>query len=388
MLDQKPQVNLSRPTALRMWLVFGCALGAILYSAVRDEFASLGLALSALAAALPAEALARHFGKLRGYSPRPSGPPPPDRAGYPGGFGLSPAAGPGARIADGRIADGRIADGRIADGRIADGRIADGSAAASALILVLLLPNTINWLYPVLGAVFAMLLVKYSFGGLGANWANPALSAWLFIRLSWPSLFAAGPGAFPGGSGGALDTAVRGFLNRTVFSVTGAELPPGYVDLFMGSQPGGIIADRGLPLVILGTILLTATQANRAWIPGLYLGLYALLVRVFGALPQGGGLGEGDVLYALLSGGTLAAAFFVISDPVTGAKTWPGMLVCSALGAVFAFLFRYPGAEHYGALPAAALVNALVPLIRALERRGRAGFFRFGPARPAAEART
>jgi electron transport complex protein RnfD len=332
-----------------MWLVFGCALGAILYSAARDEFASLGLAFSALAAALPAEALARHFGKLRAYSLRPPRPLA-DRAGYP----------------------------RDA-GRITGGSVSDGSAAASALILVLLLPNSMSWVYPVLGVVFAMLLVKYSFGGLGANWANPALSAWLFIRLSWPSLFDQAPPAFNSGSGGDLDTAVRGFLNRTIFTITGAELPSGYVELFLGSQPGGIIADRGLPLLILGTILLTATQANRAWIPGVYLGLYAALVRLFGALPGGGALGEGDVLYALCSGGTLAAAFFVISDPVTGAKTWPGMLLSSVLGAVFAFLFRYPGAELYGALPAAALVNALVPLIRSLEHRGGAGNSRGSP---------
>jgi electron transport complex protein RnfD len=324
-----------------MWLVFGCALGTILYSAARDEFTSLGLALSALAAALPAEALAQHFGRLRAYSLRSPSQRPGDR--YPGGAG-----------------------------RITGGRISDGSAGASALILVLLLPNSISWVYPVLGVIFAMLLVKYSFGGLGANWANPALSAWLFIRLSWPSLFNQDPAAFHSGSGGALDTAVRDFLNRTVFAVTGAELPSGYVELFLGSQPGGIIADRGLPLLLLGTILLTAAQANRAWIPGLYLGLYALLVRAFGALPGGGALGEGDVLYALFSGGTLAVAFFIVSDPVTGAKTWPGMLLTTALGAVFAFLFRYPGAELYGALPAAALVNALVPLIRALEHRGRA----------------
>jgi electron transport complex protein RnfD len=325
-----------------MWLVFGCALGTILYSAARDEFASLGLAFSALAAALPAEALAQHFGRLRAYAPRPR--LPGDRAGYSGSAG-----------------------------RITGGRISDGSAAASALILVLLLPNSMSWVYPVLGVLFAMLLVKYSFGGLGANWANPALSAWLFIRLSWPSLFNQDPAAFHSGSGGALDTAVREVLNRTVFAVTGAQLPSGYVELFLGSRPGDMIADRGLPLLLIGTILLTASQANRAWIPGLYLGLYALLVRVFGALPGGGALGEGDVLYALFSGGTMVVAFFVISDPVTGAKTWPGMALSSALGAVFAFLFRYPGAELYGALPAAALVNALVPLIRALEHRGRAG---------------
>jgi electron transport complex protein RnfD len=216
-----------------------------------------------------------------------------------------------------------------------------------------------------------MLLVKYSFGGLGANWANPALMAWLFIRLSWPALFDNAPALASPGPG--LDTAFRDFLNHTVFAVTGAELPSGYMAMFLGLGNQGIIADRGLPLLVLGTILLTATQANRAWIPGLYLGVYAVLVRLFGALPGGGAVGEGDVLYCLFSGGTLAVAFFVVSDPVTGAKTWPGMFAVSVLAAAGAFLFRYPGGELYGALPAAALVNALLPLIRTLELRGYPG---------------
>jgi electron transport complex protein RnfD len=304
-----------------MWLVSGCALGAALYSALSDSFASLNTALAALAAGLCAEALALHFGRLRGQS---------------------------------------------ANGSIAGGSIADGSAAASAMVLVLLLPHTANPLYAALGAVFAMLVVKYSFGGLGANWLNPALGAWLFIRFSWPALFSESPE--PISPGGALDTAIRSFLNRTVFAVTGAELPPGYVDLLLGAGPGGIIADRGLPVLILGTVLLAAVKVSRIWIPGLYLAAYALLVRSFGALPGGGGLGEGDVLYCLCSGGTFAAAFLVACDPVTGAKTYSGMLLGTVLSAVLAFLFRYPGGELYGAFPAAALGNALTPLIRAAER--------------------
>jgi electron transport complex protein RnfD len=318
-----------------MWLVFGCAAGTALYSALFDNFASLNVALFALASGLSAEALALHFGKLRGQN----------------------AAGVGAAGST---------DGNSAAGRIADGRIADGSAAASIMVLVLLLPHSINPLYAALGAVFAMLLVKYSYGGLGANWMNPALGAWLFIRFSWPALFSAAQPAVS--SGGALDTVLRNFLNRTVFTVTGAELPPGYVDLVLGTGNGGIIADRGLPVLILGSILFMAVKINRAWIPGLYLVAYALLVRSFGALSTGGGFGEGDVLLCLCSGGTLAAAFLVVCDPVTGAKTPTGMLLTTISAAFLAFLFRYPGGELYGAFPAAAMSNALVPLIRAAER--------------------
>jgi electron transport complex protein RnfD len=348
---ERPQVNLAQPTALRMWMVFGCALAAVFYSAAGDGFVSLGIALAALGTALFSEALALHFGRLWKY------PVPAEGTPMAGGIG------------DARLTDARLTDGRPTGGRIADGRIADGSAAASAMIFVLLLPNSVNPLCVILGAAFAMLLVKFSFGGLGANWVNPALGAWLFLRLSWPGFFNQGQG-FHSGGGSGLDTAIRGFFNSTILSLTGAELPSGYMDLLLGLGGEGIIADRGLPLLILGTVLLLSAQISRAWIPAVYLGVYVLLVRVFGALPGGGNIGEGDILYALFSGGTLTAAFFLSADPATGAKTPPGMLAAVVLSASLAFLFRYPGADYCGAFSAAALVNALVPLIRRLESRG------------------
>ncbi|MDR3174192.1 MAG: RnfABCDGE type electron transport complex subunit D, partial [Treponema sp.] len=219
---EQPQVNLAQPTALRMWMIFGCALAAAVYSAAGDGFASLAIAIASLGTALFSEALALHFGRLWKSS-----------AVHAGAEGPGSPEGP--------------AGSRFADGRIADGRIADGSAAASAMVLVLLLPNSVNPLYVIVGACFAMLLVKFSFGGLGANWVNPALGAWLFLRLSWPSLFNQIQG-FQSGGGSGLDALVGGLFNKTVFAFTGAELPSGYVDLFLGLKGEGIIADRGLPL--------------------------------------------------------------------------------------------------------------------------------------------
>jgi electron transport complex protein RnfD len=346
LLKQKPQVNLARSTPLRMWLVCSCAGIAVLESSWTDRFVSLQLALVAMMAALGTEFWAQHFFRREGALP--------------------------------------------------GGRVSDGSAAASAMVLSLLLPNHIHPLYAALGVVFAMLLVKFSFGGLGANWMNPALGAWLFIRFSWPRSFEAAlegsgfpalaealrqglsdPQGSPLGilrikagdlSISGIDLAVTGFLNRTAFSLTGSELPAGYVSLFFSPSPG-IIADRGIAALFLGTAILLGSQVIRPWIPAVYLGTYALLVRVFGGIFYGGPLGSGDVLFGLFSGGTLAAAFFLVADPVSGAKSSPGMLAAVFLGAVFSFLFRYPGAEPYGAFFAVALVNVLTPLIRLLEDR-------------------
>jgi electron transport complex protein RnfD len=268
----------------------------------------------------------------------------------------------------------------------------DGSAVASALILVLLLPNTLNPLYAVIGAFFAMVVVKHSFGGLGSNWVNPALGGWLFVRFSWPVAFdraleasplarlsgglaqgLADPLASPlglltsGGASSPFASAVTAFLNDTIFALTRSELPGGYIDLLLSREPG-IIADRGLLALLLGTILITASQVSRVLAPLLFLGSYTLVVRIFGALPFGGSPGQGDILFALFSGGLIPAAFLLGSDPATGPKSGIASGIFALSAGILTFIFRYPGFEPYGAFFAVALLNALTPLVREFER--------------------
>jgi len=268
----------------------------------------------------------------------------------------------------------------------------DGSAVASALILTLFLPNEINPLLAFLGGVFAMAVIKQGFGGLGSNWVNPAAGAWLFIRSTWPAVFnrclegsqlsrltsslesgmrdrLGSPLSLlmiNGWSSTSLDTAFSSFFNDTIFAFTGGFLPQGYLSFFSLKGPG-IIADRGLFFLLLGTVLVAASQVFRFWLPAAFILVYSFLIRVFGALSFGGPLWKGDLIFALFSGGTLAAAFILITDPATGPKSTAGNGIFIFLCAVFAFLFRYPGLDPYGAVTAVLLGNALVPLIRRIE---------------------
>jgi electron transport complex protein RnfD len=250
------------------------------------------------------------------------------------------------------------------------GMIKDGSSIASALVLALLLPNHINPVYAAIGTIFAMAVIKYSFGGLGSNWVNPAVGGWLFIRFSWPDVFGRALESAPGipATGGAVDTFVGSFLNKTIFSLTGSVLPSGYIDLF-GSTAASIIADRGILALLIGTILITASHVSRVWIPAVFLGIYGILVRLFGAMPTGGAFGQGDILTAFFTGGTLVAAFFLLSEPVTGPKSNRGSLIVALAAGIFTFIFRYQGSEAYGAFFAVALLNALVPIVRGIESR-------------------
>jgi electron transport complex protein RnfD len=326
-----------------MWLVSLCAFMAVIQSSLTDSFSSLAVALWAVAAAVLTEFFILYFNKRTE-------------------------------------------------------ELKDGSAVTSALVLALLLPNNIPPVYAVLGAVFAMAVVKHSFGGLGSNWLNPAAGGWLFIRVAWPGVFnrALGgsflsllsnslsrgiinsqgsplgilkidsAGVFAQASG--LDTLFRTFLNDTVFALTKTELPGGYLDLF-GSTSPGIIADRGILALLLGTIIITAAQVNRSWVAAVWLAVYTFMVYLAGAIPYGGGWWNGDILFALCSGGVFVVAFILAADPATGVKSNLGIAGATAASGFLAWFFRYNGAEPYGAVFAIVVVNALLPVLRALEAR-------------------
>ena len=321
---QKPQVNLARPTAARMWLISLCALLAVIQSSLGDSFSSLILAVCVVAAAVLTEFFFLYFKTGKASA------------------------------------------------------LKDGSAVASALILTLLLPNQISPFSAAAGAIFAIAVVKHSFGGLGSNWLNPAAGGWLFVRFSWPASFA-GPleeasslllfaerlrgGMFGPGNGGAYDAYLYNYY------AYGAAEPSGAFMEFLASPLPGIIADRGGLALLAGILAITAFRVNRFWIPLVYLAVFGVLARFAAALPHGGEAWSGDVLFAICSGGTLAAAFFLASDPATGAKSNRGIFLAAVLGGALAFLFRFYGAEPHGAFFAVVFVNAMLPLVRVFERR-------------------
>ena len=318
--SHKPQINISYPSTGRMWLICGCAFACVLQSALGDGGVSVVTAFTALFTAVLIELLLTM--KTNGAA-----------------------------------------------------RIKDGSAAATAMILAMLLPNNIHPVYVFFGTAFAITVVKYSFGGLGANWLNPALGGWLFIRFSWPAAFANSLGEASSISDmplsaeiSKIDNVVADFFNSTVFSVAGVQLPSGYIDLMFYNGPG-IIADKGIFALLIGTIVITAIGINRGWVPLVFLAVYGFLIRFAGDLsPVGSGmLWNGDILYGFFSGGTIAAAFILSAEPASSAKLKPGILITIILSAALSWFFRYKCMEYSGCFIALALVNGLTPLIRLIE---------------------
>jgi len=313
-LKLNTQINIARPTATRMWLVFCCAFLAVIQSAMGDGGASFAVAVAALVSAVMAELLMTST--VHGLK-----------------------------------------------------KIKDGSAAASAMVLTLLLPNHIHPVYAALGAAFAMVVVKHSFGGLGSNWMNPALGGWLFIHFSWPQAFGRaldGMAASSPQSGGMMDMAIGNFLNKYIFRFLGAELPPGYIDIF-SIQSSGIIADRAVLALVLSAAVIAAFEISRSWLSLVFLVVFGFLFRMAGA--SDGSWWNGDVIFAFFSGGTLVTAFILIVDPSSGAKSIPGNIIVVVLAAVLSLVFRVYASVFYGCFFAVALVNALTPFLCELERR-------------------
>ena len=224
----------------------------------------------------------------------------------------------------------------------------DLSAALTGLLLALTLPPSAPLYLPVIGAFFAIVVVKQLYGGLGKNFLNPALAARAFLLAS----YAAAMGRFP------LPAALSGKLDAVSMATPlaylyGDEAMPaayGLVDLLFGFRSGALGETAAL-LLLLGGLYLIASRVISWRIPASYLGTVALLALLFGRE----GYGRVDfMLYNLLSGGLLLGAFFMATDYVTSPVTPGGQLLygfgCGALTMLIRAFGGYPEGVTYAIL--------------------------------------
>ena len=221
--------------------------------------------------------------------------------------------------------------------------VGDCSALVTGLLLALTLPAQVPVYIPVLGAVFAILVVKCLFGGLGHNIVNPALAGRSFLLISFGSLM-------------------------TVYSVDGvsaatplAELAAGQaVDLmpiFTGSA-SGVIGSSALALIAGGIYLLLS--GGITWeIPTSMIGTTWLFLVIFG----GHGVDPAYILPQLLGGGLLMAAFFMATDPVSCPSTRDGQLVFGIFAGILIGLFRVKGASPDSTTYAILIADLVGPVI-------------------------
>ncbi len=220
----------------------------------------------------------------------------------------------------------------------------DFSAVVTGLLLALNLPVSVPWWIGVIGGVFAILVVKMLFGGLGQNFMNPALGARCFLLISFASIMTnfdcdAYTGATPLAS-------LRAGESVNVFNMV------------VGTE-AGTIGETSMLCIVLGACLLIWLEIIDLRIPGTYIISFLIFMALFG----GHGLDRYYLSAQLAGGGLMLGAFFMATDYVTRPVTKKGQYIYGIFLGVMTGIFRVFGASAEGVSYAIILGNILVPLI-------------------------
>jgi electron transport complex protein RnfD len=261
--------------------------------------------------------------------------------------------------------------------------LGDGSALLTGWLLAMSLPPWAPWWIGVLGAVFAIVLAKHLYGGLGQNLFNPAMVARAALLVSFPVVmtgFVAPHPLFTAGAPGLLDsfaiTFGHGFDLDSMSSASALGLiktelsrgipvdqtmaqAPGLVSMLLGFHPGSFGETAVLP--ILGGGLYLLWRRIISWhIPVALLGTVFAMGALFHLLDPGR-YASGTV--HLLSGATMLGAFFIATDYVTSPVSKNGQLVYGASCGLLIWIIRTFAGYPEGVAFAVLLMNALTPLI-------------------------
>lgn len=222
--------------------------------------------------------------------------------------------------------------------------INDFSAALTGLLLALNLPAETPWWMCVLGSIFAILVVKQVFGGLGQNFMNPALGARCFLLISFT---------------GRMTTFVYdGVSGATPLASLKAGEIVNIFDMFIGNI-AGTIGETSVPAILIGAAFLLIMGVIDIRIPGTYIVTFIIFISIFG----GHGFNIHYIASHLCGGGLMLGAWFMATDYVTSPITKRGQIVYGICLGILTGLFRIFGGSAEGVSYAIIISNLLVPLI-------------------------
>ncbi len=226
-----------------------------------------------------------------------------------------------------------------------DQTVGDLSAAVTGLLLALNLPANIPLWQCVVGALFAIVVVKCLFGGIGCNPVNPAITARVFMLVAFGSMTVQ---AFP--------TVVDTVSSATPLSLGEGVAMPSLLDLFMGLN-GGAIGETCVLALVLGFVYLLVRRVITWHIPVAYIG------TVFVCSFFMEGMDFASALAMILSGGLFIGAIFMATDYVTSPATAAGKLIFGLGAGLITFVIRYFGVYPEGVSFAILFMNILTPYI-------------------------
>lgn len=225
--------------------------------------------------------------------------------------------------------------------------ISDLSAVVTGVILAFNLPVSLPIWMAVLGSFVAIAVVKQLFGGLGQNFANPAITARIVLMVSFPAAM--------------TNWCLPFYYNETADVMTGptplVTKDASYLNLFLG-KVGGCLGETCAAALLLGGLYLIIKRVISPAAPLSFIGVLALLTAITG----------GDPLYEILAGGVMLGAFFMATDYATTPVTFKGKLIFGTGCAVITFVIRNFGSYPEGVSFSILLMNILTPYIDRLTR--------------------
>lgn len=240
----------------------------------------------------------------------------------------------------------------------------DCSAVVTGVLLAFVCPPTIPYWTIILGDLFAIIVVKMLFGGIGRNIVNPALAGRAFM-FSWPVLMSTWVKVGWNNAAGLLSTADAVTAATPLSAMHQGQMPADSIlDMFLGNV-GGCIGETSAVLLLLGFVYLLVKKVITARIPVAYIGTVAVLTLLF---PLGGNNNLTWMAAQLCSGGLMLGAIFMATDYVTSPLTKLGQVVYGIGCGVLTVMIRYFGGYSEGVSYAILVMNCCVVL---LDRIGR-----------------
>ena len=221
--------------------------------------------------------------------------------------------------------------------------LTDCSAVVTGILLALVIPPSIPLYAPILGGVFAILVTKCFFGGLGQNFMNPALAGRAFLLISFGKV-------------------MTDYSYDTVSGATPlAQLANGetidILDMFLGHAMGHI--GVSICALLIGAVFLLVSGTITWEIPVSCIAVFLVMMGLFG----GQGFDPMFLAAHFCGGGLVLGAFFMATDPVTSPMTRTGQLIYGALIGGLAALFRFYSGMADGMSYAIIISNLIVPLL-------------------------
>lgn len=221
--------------------------------------------------------------------------------------------------------------------------ISDLSACVTGILLALNLPVTLPIWEAIIGSFVAIAVVKQLFGGIGQNFANPAIVGRIVLMLSFTA--------------DMTTWAIPKYYQNSGEIITGAtplvsETPASYMDLFLGNV-GGCLGETSAVAILIGGLFLIIMRVITPSAPISFVGTVALLTFITG----------GDVLYQVLAGGLLLGAFFMATDYSTTPITEKGRIIFGIGCGIITFVIRNYGGYPEGVSFSILLMNILTPYI-------------------------